>query len=155
MSMYLLTQVDEQINQTTSLLDKQKTIRDWVEQNQEKFTDLPTASIFNDFIDFDGLAHSDVMTVVLRFGGKWDRKPDDGKITYTRKKTENCPITIRCYRGTPPPGCRVEYEEVTIPAQPARIIRQAKLNCKPLQELVNEVQTLPAPIPVLGDEIPF
>jgi hypothetical protein len=152
--MYLLTQIKAQIEAAKTQLDKQQAILQWVDQNQEKFNDLPTAIIFNENIDFDNLAHNEVMTVVLRFGGKWDRTPCDGKINYTRKQTDDCPVVIRCYKGTPPPGCRVEYEEVTIPA---RVERRAKLNCKPLQELVNEVQSLPEPTVLLSvpDEIPF
>lgn len=157
--MYLLAQIDSEIETTKNTLERQAEVRSWVDQNQERFTDLPTASLCGDYIDFDNLTHAEIMTVILRFGGKWDRTPNNGKINYTRRKMDDCPLRIRCYNGTPPPGCRIEYEEVTVPAQPARVERRAKLNCKPLQELVDEAKSLPAPVIVLenseADDIPF
>jgi len=74
--------------------------------------------------------HGQIIAIIRIIGGKWNKTVADGdKITYTREEQING-ITIQCYKGEPPPSCRIEEIEEDVPAQPAgkRIVR--KLVCK-------------------------
>lgn len=81
-------------------------------------------------IDFDNLPHAKIIEVVKAIkSGKWTKTPaENGTVTYTAKVGE---VGVRCWRGEPPPNCKiVEYiEEVPEQIIPARIVTKKKLVC--------------------------
>lgn len=87
------------------------------------------ASLWGSSIDFDMLAHKEVIAVIRAIGGRWEKTPsnESTRIDYS---TTIDGQTIRCYAGEPPPNCRIEEVDEIIPAQPQRIKKRKKLVCK-------------------------
>lgn len=151
--MYLLESIDEQIKVKQDLINEINRLREWVEANQEKFNDLPNATIYCYYIDFNSLAHDQVMKVVMRFPGRWKREPNGDRLDYTNKVSDE--VTIRCYQGQPPPNCRVEYEEVHVPA---RTERRPKFVCNSTANALPVVTPKLEDVPLSiesPDDIPF
>lgn len=107
-----------------------------IKQRQEMIAALDTlgleqltveAQMFGSQIDFDNLSHAQIIQVIKAIGGKWKKTPNDERVDYLTVKNG---ITIRCWKGEPPPNCHVEEVLVTIPAQPERVVTQKKLVCK-------------------------
>ncbi len=146
--MYLLEELDQQIADVQRRMERFNRVRSWIEENQQKFAELPNATICGSYIDFDRLAHDQVMKVVLTFGGKWRRSPNGERLDYSCNVNED--ITLRCYQGQPPPNCHIEYEEVKIPA---RTERRPKFVCNSTANaLTDAVPKLEMESP---QEIPF
>jgi hypothetical protein len=83
----------------------------------------------NEKIDFDHLPHSEVIKVIKAVGGKWLKTPsyECARIDYETKVGD---LTFRCWKGEPPPNCRLVTVKEVIPAQPEQIIERIKLVCK-------------------------
>lgn len=151
--MYLLDKLTGQIKDLSDLAQKFKVLHEWIEINAEKFSDLPEANCVCGSIDFDNLAHDQVMQVVMRFGGRWKREGVEDRINYSMEAATG--VVIRCYKGQPPPNCKIEYEEVKIPA---RTERRAKMVCQPVTHALPIAEpVMIEAVPVLGieEEIPF
>jgi hypothetical protein len=150
--MYLLDELDRQTNELSTQAQLLQRVREFVEQNEEKFKDLPNATCYCiGYIDFDRLPHDQVMKVVIAFGGRWNREPVGDRINYVQEVAEG--VKVRCYQGQPPPNCRVEYEEVTIPQ---RTERRAKIVCQPVTHaLPDEKPLIEVEAKQIEDEIPF
>lgn len=86
------------------------------------------AQQFGNFIDFNNLPHDKVIEVIKNIGGKWSKTPADSATVHY--ETEKNGLKIRCYRGEPPPNCKVVDVIETIPAQPERIVTTKKLVCQ-------------------------
>ena len=88
------------------------------------------ASFFGDNIDFDNLPHDKIVQIIKALNaGKWTKTPaEEGTIHYS---TTIEGVGIRCYKGEPPPNCKVvEYlEEVPEQVIPAKFVTKRKLVC--------------------------
>lgn len=131
--MSILLKIDNHIGELNKGLNWSYYARTFVLEHLATFDALPDASLCGDYIDFDGLEHSQVMEVIRSFPGRWKKEPNGERINYSitlrnsSKVTELTEIKIRCYSGEPPPNCQVVYEDVHVPAQ---TVRRAKLICK-------------------------
>lgn len=107
-----------------------QTLKDKITKIQQvEFGDLEIeAQHFGEYIDFNELPHEKVIEVIKNIGGKWNKEPaTDGTVHYS---TEKNGYKIRCYKGQPPPNCKVVEVLETIPAQPERVVTVRKLVCQ-------------------------
>lgn len=104
----------------------------WLRKHQVKLEALPTSvTCGSEKVDFENLSHADVIKVIRAFGGKWKKEPiGDNQINYV---TDIDGLLVRCWRGEPPPNCRVIEVEEMIPERviPAQVIKRKKLVCQP------------------------
>lgn len=162
--MSVLKNIDNTILELNKSLNWSYYARAFVLEHLATFDQLPDATCFGTYIDFNSLPHDQVMEVVKAFPGRWKKEPDgNGKIHYSitlrnsSKVTELIEIVIRCYSGEPPPNCKVIYEDVLVPA---RTERRAKMICIDRGELngSNGHNRLPDAIAEIvpeSEEIPF
>ena len=88
--------------------------RDWIAIHADLIEQVDVIPSGYDMVfDFDYLTHDKIILVIQLFPGKWEKSLDGEKITYTREEVEG--VTIRCYRGEPPPSCKIVEEEVVVP----------------------------------------
>lgn len=87
-----------------------------------------SASFYSNNIDFDNLPHDKVIEVIKAIGGKWSKEINGGdRVDYSTTKNG---VRIRCWKGEPPPNCKIVDVLETIPAQPERVVTVKKLVCK-------------------------
>ncbi len=149
-----MQEIDIRIKERRQEIDRFLLARNFIETNQSKFSALPTATVFLSgdgtlFIDFNSLSHAEVMSVVMAFSGKWSREPVEERINYTLNLGD---LSIRCWKGEPPPNCRVVYEEIHEPEHvvPARTRRVPKIMCRPVEHALPEQSPEPAELMALG-----
>ena len=136
--MSILKQIDENIVNLNKQISWAYYARMFVLEHLEAFDLLPDATISANHIDFDYLNHDQVLQVIKAFPGRWKKEPVGEKINYSNtlrniSKTSGYEeIIIRCYNGEPPPNCKIEYEEVLVPAHTER---RAKMVCFDRQNL--------------------
>lgn len=106
---------------------------EWLKSNQAKLEPLPRLMFMAcEQVDFDNLSHPEVVKVIRTFGGKWKKEPaSDNTIHYTTKLPDG--MTVRCFKGQPPPSCKIIEVEEHVPAQviPATVRKVRKLVCLP------------------------
>jgi hypothetical protein len=79
-------------------------------------------------IDFNNPSRDVLLAGLKAFGGDWEKEAmDGGTVNYSQMING---LSIRFFSAPPPPNCRLEEEEVLIPAQPSRIEKRLKLVCK-------------------------
>lgn len=124
--------IDNEIQKAQTWLQKLSDLRYWIECRAEAFKDLPEYSIYDFGIDFDNLPHSDVMKVVKAFPGKWEKKlsPLSGVPRIDYEITDEG-FKIRCWKGEPPPSCKLVKKTVQVPEQiiPAHEQETVELVC--------------------------
>ena len=109
--------------------------RDWLTAHSnliEQLDSTPTG--YNMTFDFDYLPHEKTVQLIKVFPGKWTKKVEDGKVTYTREEIEG--VTIRCWKGEPPPNCKIVEETTVVPAHMVeeKTVITHKLVCKETEQ---------------------
>jgi hypothetical protein len=97
----------------------------------------PTIDAGAYFLDFEQLTHAEVIEIIQKLPGAWDKNENGARIDYIRREPLNCGVKLRIWAGEPPPSCRIIEEEVEIPAVPARKELRKKLVCKEATELTD------------------
>jgi hypothetical protein len=155
--MYLLDLINEKTEALNQKAQLHQLAREWVEEKKDKLEQLPNADFIesydgNCYFDFNYLPHDQVMKVVTTLAcGRWKREPVGERINYSCEVRDK--IFVRCYQGQPPPNCQIVYEEVEVPARPARTERRAKMVCRPVEHALPAQPVLE--VAVVPDEIPF
>src|SRR3990167_2711136 len=112
-----------------TLLEKQKgnlvilqKVVDWLEAHPAAGAYTGNASVFGGGLDFDCPATRETVSEIFRMVGaqQWEKEIQDDKITYI---THSDGMRVRVYKAPPPPSCHLEYDEVEVPAQEAKIIK--------------------------------
>ncbi len=124
--------VDNEIKQ---LMDecavRQERIK-WLMKHRDKLADAPKISWYGNQVDFDHLTHKEVVKVVRKFGGKWNKTATAvaGKINY---QTEIEGTIVRCYEAEAPPSCKLIEVEEHVPEKiiPAHTVKKLVMKCHP------------------------
>jgi len=116
----------------------------WFRKYGEQFKSLPDGTYYGAAVDFDGLSHDQVIKVIRALGGKWKKSlnlSSEGRVDY---QTEIDGQVVRCWRGQPPPSCKIVEVEELVPAVniPARIVKVKKMICigQGNEPVVDEIQ---------------
>ena len=120
----------ERVDARMVSLQKQRDALLLLEQKLADYPDHLHVSLPDDYIDFDGLKRSDVVKLLTHLRtGKWNKTPVGDRVNYTNE-TFLPGVKLRIYAAEPPSGCKIVYEDVVIPAQPARVEKRPKMVCK-------------------------
>ena len=86
------------------------------------------ASMCGSKIDFDWPDTREAVQEILNTvaAGQWTRTTNGVKVNY---ETVVDGMTLRIYSAPPPPSCEVVFDDVEMPAQPARVEKRARLVC--------------------------
>lgn len=123
------------IKEKISEIEQLRIFIEWIGLHAEKLDRLPHFTLWENQIDFDCLPHDQVIAVIKEFGGKWEKFVHGDKINY---RATISGMKVRCWRGEPPPNCKVvEVEEFVpeipevpaVPAIPAGVRKVRKLVC--------------------------
>lgn len=129
-----MSQVDTEIAFCEAKIAKIKKKMAWMEKHRDLLEATEKWDSFSDdHIDFEELSHKEVISVIRTLGGKWEKNPEgNDRITYRNDKNEDG-LVIRCYKGEPPPSCRVVEVEEHVPAVviPASVRKVRKIVCAP------------------------
>lgn len=87
----------------------------WLKAHAEKLDKCEAEpTVYPHSIDFDNQPHKRIIQLIRHLGGKWTKEAhSDGKVDYT---TEIDGMPVRCWRGEPPPNCKIVPFEVHVPA---------------------------------------
>ena len=101
----------------------------WLKKHRKKITAVPFPGIlYGDCgFDYDNLTHDQVIQVIKTWGGKWEKRPVEDRVDY---RLDVDGFTVRCYRGEPPPNCKIVEVEEYVPPQPATTRTIRKLVCQ-------------------------
>jgi hypothetical protein len=121
--------ISEEVSRLLGECDDRQKIVKWLVAHQRQIESLEgvsVGSICGSMLDFDGLTHNQVISVIKAFGGNWvkERNGED-RIDYT---ADIDGMTVRCWR--------VEIEEL-VPEQviPAHTVKKFKMVCKEPDEV--------------------
>lgn len=111
--------IDEHIARDRLLIAYIEQRIDWLDAHREQLDGLPDISnSCGHAVDFDNLSHQEVIRVIRAFGGKWHKQVNGERVDYC---TSVDGMTIRCWRGEPPPSCRIVEVEEWVPAHAAKV----------------------------------
>jgi len=100
----------------------------WFRKHQKELEQLPDGTYYGGKVDFDGLKHEQVIKVVRALGGKWKKTLNESRVDY---EAEIDGQAVRCWRGQPPPSCRMVEVEEDVPEKiiPAHKVKKMKMVC--------------------------
>jgi hypothetical protein len=110
------------------IIDKQKVLQ-WL--HAHPLPDGVKLTAQRHSIDIDRPADRDLVAAIMKAlaAGRWERSTNvNGQSVDYWALVDG--IGIRLWQAPPPPSCHLEYDEVAIPAQPARIEKRARLVCQ-------------------------
>lgn len=118
----------------------------WLRSRRKILETLPAAGVFSNQVDFDCLPHKEVIKVIRALGGKWKKEPNSADKTRIDYIQEIDGVTVRCWKGEPPPSCRlVEVEEqvpeLVIPAHTKKVLKMICTGEEPVAVAISRAVT--------------